>query len=79
MIYRKPTVIQIKAEEDMQDIQPPTKQSSQMTPSNPIRNRLQDLRHQMEMERGSSGHSPYNTELFNALVSSIRDDLPEDL
>ena len=44
MIYRKPTVINIKAEEDMQDIQPPARQSSQMTPSQPIRTRLQDLR-----------------------------------
>lgn len=44
MIYRKPTVIQIKAEEDMQDIQPPARQSSQMTPSQPVRTRLQDLR-----------------------------------
>lgn len=44
MIYRKPTVINIKAEEDMQDIQPPARQSSQMTPSQPVRTRLQDLR-----------------------------------
>lgn len=49
MIYRKPTTIQIKAEEDMQDIQPPPRQSSQMTPTQPIRNRLQDLKHQMEI------------------------------
>ena len=45
MIYRKPTVINIKAEEDMQDIQPPARQSSQMTPSQPVRTRLQDLRY----------------------------------
>ena len=44
MIYRKPTVINIKAEEDMQDIQVPARQSSQMTPSQPVRTRLQDLR-----------------------------------
>ena len=73
MIYRKPTIIQIKAEEDMQDIQPPNRQSSQMTPSNPIRNRLADLRHQMEMDRTSTNQSPYNAELFNALLSNIRD------
>ena len=57
----------------MQDIQPPNRQSSQMTPSNPIRSRLHDLRQQMELERGSSNHSPYNAELFNALLSNIRD------
>lgn len=44
MIYRKPTVIQIKAEDDIQDIQPPGRQSSQMTPSQPIRNKIQDIR-----------------------------------
>lgn len=44
MIYRKPTVIQIKAEDDIQDIQPPARQSSQMTPSQPIRGKIQDIR-----------------------------------
>lgn len=47
MIYRKPTVINIKAEEDMQDVQPVIKQSSIMTPSNSFRGRNQDLRNQM--------------------------------
>lgn len=75
MIYRKPTTIQIKAEEDMQDIQPPARQSSQMTPAQPLRSRLQDLRHQMEIER----NSPYSAELYNALISNIRDDLPDHL
>lgn len=37
MIFRKPTVIQIKAEEDMQDIQPNNRNSGQYTPSNPIK------------------------------------------
>jgi len=61
MIYRKPTVIQIKAEDDMQDIQQPARQSSQMTPSQPIRNKMiQDIR-QMHMDRNSSGHSPYSS------------------
>jgi len=41
MIFRKPTVIQIKAEEDMQDIQPPVRSSNQFTPNNPIKGRLQ--------------------------------------
>lgn len=72
MIYRKPTVIQIKAEDDMQDIQPPARLSSQMTPSQPVRNKLQDIR-QGPMDRSSPGHSPYSSELFNALISSIRD------
>ncbi len=47
MIYRKPTVINIKAEEDMQDVQPIIKQSSIMTPSNNFKGRNQDLRNQM--------------------------------
>ena len=47
MIYRKPTVIQIKAEEDMQDIQPANKNNMQFTPNNPVRGRFQELRHQM--------------------------------
>ena len=41
MIFRKPTVIQIKAEEDMQDIQPVNRNSGQFTPSNPMKGRLQ--------------------------------------
>ena len=49
MIFRKPTVIQIKAEEDMQDIQPPNKNPSQFTPSNPLKGRLQELRNQMDI------------------------------
>lgn len=40
MIFRKPTVIQIKAEEDMQDIQPPNK-NAQFTPNNPLKGKLQ--------------------------------------
>lgn len=59
MIYRKPTVIQIKAEDDMQDIQPPARQSSQMTPSQTVRNKIQDIR-QMQLDRSSPGHSPYS-------------------
>lgn len=73
MIYRKPTVIQIKAEDDIQDIQPPARQSSQMTPSQPIRNKIHDIR-QIQLDRNSPGHSPYSSELFNALISSIRDE-----
>ncbi len=50
MIYRRPTVINIKAEEDMQDVQPIMKQSSSiMTPTNNIRGRNQDFRNQMEL------------------------------
>jgi hypothetical protein len=41
MIFRKPTVIQIKAEEDMQDIQPSNRNSAQLTPNNPLKGRLQ--------------------------------------
>lgn len=41
MIYRRPTVINIKAEEDMQDVQPIIKQSSIMTPSNNLKGRNQ--------------------------------------
>jgi hypothetical protein len=41
MIFRKPTVIQIKAEEDMQDIQPSNRNSAQFTPNNPLKGRLQ--------------------------------------
>ena len=77
MIYRKPTVIQIKAEEDMQDIQPANRQTSQIPPTNPLRSRLQDIR--QEIERGSPGRSPYNSELFNTLLSNIRDEIPDDL
>jgi hypothetical protein len=72
MIYRKPTVIQIKAEDDMQDMQPLPQQSSQMTPSQPIRSKIGDIR-QMQLDRNSPGHSPYSSELFNALISNIRD------
>lgn len=60
MIYRKPTVIQIKAEDDMQDIQPPARLSSQMTPSQPGRNKIQDIR-QGQLDRNSPGHSPYSS------------------
>ena len=35
MIFRKPTLIQIKAEEDMQDIQPINRNTPQFTPNNP--------------------------------------------
>lgn len=59
----------------MQDIQPPPRQSSQMTPNQTVRGRLNDLRNQMEIERSS----PYSSELYNALISNIRDDLPEDM
>lgn len=61
MIYRKPTVIQIKAEDDMQDIQQPLRQSSTLTPSQPMRDKMiKDIR-QLHMERNSSGHSPYSS------------------
>lgn len=49
MIFRKPTVIQIKAEEDMQDITPSNRNSSQFTPNNPLKGRLQELRNQMDI------------------------------
>lgn len=76
MIYRKPTVINIKAEEDMQDMQPVIKQSSIMTPSNNFKGRNQDLRNQMELERISiRGQSPYTSELFG---SYLRNDSSND-
>jgi hypothetical protein len=75
MIHRKPTVIQIKAEDDMQDIQPPIRQNTQMTPSQPIRNKPQNIR-QIQMDRNTLVHSPYNSEIFNALISGNRDDIP---
>ncbi len=59
MIYRKPTVIQIKAEDDMQDMQSMPQQSSQMTPQ-PIRNKMGDIR-QTQLDRNSPGHSPYSS------------------
>ena len=76
MIYRKPTVIQIKAEEDMQDIQPASRSSVQFTPINPVKGRFQELRHQMEMERPSFNHSPYNNDMmiYHNLMSNIRDE-----
>lgn len=76
MIYRKPTVIQIKAEDDMQDIQQTSRQNSQMTPSQSVRNKFLDIR-QIQMDRNSSGHSPYSSELFNSLIGNIRDEVPE--
>lgn len=76
MIYRKPTIINIKAEEDMQDVQPIIKQSSIMTPSNNIKGRLQDFRNQMEIERLSmQGQSPYTSEPFG---SYFRNDTSND-
>ena len=76
MIFRKPTVIQIKAEEDMQDIQPPNRNNPIFTPSNPLKGRLQELRNQMDIERGSHQHSPYSNDLYNTLLmgSNIRDE-----
>ena len=59
MIFRKPTVIQIKAEEDMQDIQPANRNSGQFTPNNPLKGRLQELRNQMDIERNSHNQSQY--------------------
>lgn len=77
MIYRRPTVINIKAEEDTQDVQPIIKQSSSiMTPTNNIRGRNQDFRNQMELERVSlQGQSPYTSELFG---SYLRNDTSND-
>jgi hypothetical protein len=76
MIFRKPTVIQIKAEEDMQDIQTNQKGSTQLTPSNPIKGRLQDIRNQMDIERNPQ--SPYSSDqLYQSLMSNMRDDIDE--
>jgi hypothetical protein len=73
MIFRKPTVIQIKAEEDMQDIQPVNK-GPQFTPINPIKGKLQELRNQMDIERPHS-HSPYSNDLlYQSLMNNIRDE-----
>ena len=77
MIFRKPTVIQIKAEEDMQDIQPPNRNTNQFTPSNPLKGKLQDLRNQMDIERNPH-HSPYSNDLlYQSLMSNIRDEADE--
>ena len=74
MIFRKPTVIQIKAEEDMQDIQPPNRSSAQFTPNNPLKGRLQELRNQMDVERNSHNQSPYTNDLlYQSLMGNIRD------
>ncbi len=74
MIFRKPTVIQIKAEEDMQDIQPTNRNSGQFTPNNPLKGRLQELRNQMDIERNSHNQSPYTNDLlYQSLMSNIRD------
>lgn len=76
MIFRKPTVIQIKAEEDMQDIQP-SNRSAQLTPNNPLKGKLQELRNQMDIERPHS-HSPYSNDLlYQSLMSNIRDEADE--
>jgi len=78
MIFRKPTVIQIKAEEDMQDIQPPNRSLAQFTPSNPLKGRLQELRNQMDIERSGNSHSPYSNDLlYQSLMSNIRDEADE--
>jgi hypothetical protein len=78
MIFRKPTVIQIKAEEDMQDIQPSSRNSGQFTPNNPLKGRLQELRNQMDIERNSNNQSPYTNDLlYQSLMSNIRDDAEE--
>ena len=75
MIFRKPTVIQIKAEEDMQDIQTPQRNSNQFTPSNPLKGRLQELRNQMDIERNSNHDSPYSNDLlYQSFMSNIRDE-----
>ena len=75
MIFRKPTVIQIKAEEDMQDIQPPNRNPGQFTPSNPLKGRLQEMRNQMDIERSNHTHSPYNNSdlLYQSLMNNNRD------
>jgi hypothetical protein len=74
MIFRKPTVIQIKAEEDMQDIQPPNKNNTVFTPNNPMKGRIQELRNQMDIERSSINQSPYSNDLlYQSLISNIRD------
>ena len=75
MIFRKPTVIQIKAEEDMQDIQPPQRNNNQFTPNNPLKGKIPDLRNQMDIERNSHHHSPYSNDLlYQSLISNIRDE-----
>ncbi len=74
MIYRKPTVISIKAEEDMQDIQQTQNTYLEMTPNNQFKNRLEDRRNQMDIERSSNSQSPYSVELFNQILSNIRED-----
>lgn len=71
-------MIQIKAEEDMQDIQPPNRSTSQFTPNNPLKGHLQELRNQMDVERSGHTHSPYNNDLlYQSLMSNIRDEADE--
>lgn len=75
MIFRKPTLIQIKAEEDMQDIQPINRNTPQFTPNNPFKGKLQELRNQMEIERNSNSQSPYANDLiYQNFMSNIRDE-----
>lgn len=58
----------------MQDIQPSNRNSSQFTPNNPLKGRLQELRNQMDVER-SHNQSPYSNDLlYQSLMSNIRDE-----
>jgi len=57
----------------MQDIQPSIKNSSQLTPNNPLKGRLQEIRNQMEIERNPHNHSPYSNDLlYQSLMNNIR-------
>ena len=69
MIYRKPTVIQIKAEEDIQDVQS-IKSSTLMTPNNNFKGRHDSNSSQMDVPGFSGGQrqSPYASELFNSYL-----------
>jgi hypothetical protein len=78
MIHRKPTVIQIKAEDDIQDMQTSGRLGSMMTPLQPVKNRAQNIR-KMQMDGNSPLRSPYHSEMSNELVNGGRDDVVEEL
>lgn len=71
MIFRKPTVIQIKAEEDIYDIQSANKITAS---SNPLKGRTQDLRGQMDIERNPHNQPPFtNDSLYGSLMNNIHE------
>ena len=71
MIFLILTVIQIKAEQDIYDIQ----SANKITSSNPLKGRTQDLRSQMDIERNTHSQPLYTNDLlYQSLMSNIRDE-----